>query len=135
MVQRQRRGASIDFIAKVRLNGSLLVTHDRPAIAAEIKNFGRFSVFGRLKAQVQENPLPMKPALEGQCGGMNVLTGAEAHRFRLEVVQKSQHVKVEAGPVRFAVLFASHDFLNGRVGPDFPEIVARFGLGEAESEL
>src|SRR6516165_8101657 len=76
----------------------------------------------------------MELALESQFGGMDVLPCADADRFRLEVLQEFEHVEVEAGPDRFAVLLAADDFLDGGVGPDFPEVVAPAGPGVAEAD-
>src|SRR5262245_49355712 len=66
---------------------------------------------------------------------MKLLACVDAHRIRLGVVQELQHVEVEAGPDCFAVLLAADDFLDGGVGPDFPEVVALVGLEVAEADL
>src|SRR5262249_16325779 len=118
-----------------KTSGSLLIPHHRPAAATEVKDFRRLGVLGRLQAQVQEHALPTELALERQFGGMNVLAGADAHSLRLEVLQELQHVEVETGPDGFTVLLAAHDFLNGGVGPDFPEVVSWVGLEVAEPDL
>src|SRR5262249_30084282 len=106
-----------------------------PTAATEVNDFRQFGVFGRLKTQVQENALPTELALEGQFGGMDVLSGADADRFRLEVLQELQHVEVEAAPDGFAILFATDDFLNGGIGPDFPEVIGLIGLDVAKADL
>jgi hypothetical protein len=60
---------------------------------------------------------------------------ADGSRFRLEVGQELQNVKVEAGPDRFAVLFAADDLLNGGIGPNLPKLIVLVGLGIAEANL
>src|SRR5947207_560368 len=84
VAQMQKRVTSI---------GSLLITHHRPAVAAEVNDFRRFGIVGWLQAKVQENAMPTERALEGQFGGVKRLACAEAQRIRLEIVQEFQHVE------------------------------------------
>jgi hypothetical protein len=64
-----------------------------------------------------------------------MLTSADGDRFRLEVGQELQNVKVEAGPDRFAVLFTANDLLNSRIGPNLPKLITLARLGVAETDL
>lgn len=64
-----------------------------------------------------------------------MLTGAYAHRRRLEVLQEIQNVEIEAGPNAFTVFFAADDFLYGGMGPDFSEVITLSGLGITKPDV
>src|SRR5689334_18639509 len=59
--------------------GSLLITDNWSAVAAEVNDFGRLGIFGWFQAQVQKNILPTELAFKGEFGRMDVLASADGN--------------------------------------------------------
>src|SRR5262245_51018936 len=84
---------------------------------------------------MQKNVLPAELALKGHFRGMGKLTGAEDHGFRLEFTQELQHIEVETGPNRLAIILAADNLLHSGISPYFPEVIVRVGLNVPEFNL
>src|SRR5262249_9786153 len=114
---------------------SRFVTYNGAIIATDINNLRRLRVFGWLKADMQKNVVTAELAFKSHFRGMGKLTGAEAHGFRLEFIQELQHIEVETGPNRLAIILAANNLLHRGISPYFPEVIIEVGLNVPEFNL